>query len=517
VETGNFWFGNLFFLALESEMSPTPDRHFSSRNIINLLAEDGIQATHASGDEFHSPCPRCGGRDRLSSFPNKPNQDGRYMGGRFVCRQCHWHGDAATYLMEQRGLSFPEACSELGVDPQTIRPLSAVSHKWTPAATQGAPGDAWRGQASEFLKSCQSALQARPEALAWLESKRGLTAETVSAAGLGLNTKDLYFDRAAWGLPEETNERTGKAKRVWLPAGLVIPWLDAEGKVIRLRVRRNDPGDGARYIVASGSCMAPMMLWRDQATVAIVESELDAMLIHQDAGDLVGAVAMGSAQAKPDESLHKRLMAAECILVSLDTDEAGGKAAWTFWKQYPGFKRWPTIKGKDPNEQRLNGLPVRLWVEAALVPDEPQGDPHQAEVEIKTPTGPRILRIADLNKPTEAEIDLADEMLTRLAEQPGPVSEGDIIGAVDADPTLARNILYRLSVDGIVEPLPGGLYQIPDYPPPAANLPEGCPLLGGPFPETGCRFHPRLFKTLYEQGVIPLPDGRCPLRNVCKI
>jgi hypothetical protein len=142
---------------------------------------------------------------------------------------------------------------------------------------------------------------------------------------------------------------------------------------------------------------------------------------------------------------------------------------------------------------------------------------HQAEVEIKTPTGPRILRIADLNKPTEAEIDLADEMLTRLAEQPGPVSEGDIIGAVDADPTLARNILYRLSVDGIVEPLPGGLYQIPDYPPPAANLPEGCPLLGGPFPETGCRFHPRLFKTLYEQGVIPLPDGRCPLRNVCKI
>jgi hypothetical protein len=97
------------------------------------------------------------------------------------------------------------------------------------------------------------------------------------------------------------------------------------------------------------------------------------------------------------------------------------------------------------------------------------------------------------------------------------VAEAVILAAVEGDETWKRNILHRLVVDGIAELAAPGFYTIPSYPPAPPNLPEGCPLTGAPFPETGCRFHPRLFKTLHEQGVIPLPDGRCPLRNVCKI
>jgi hypothetical protein len=173
-------------------------------------------------------------------------------------------------------------------------------------------------------------------------------------------------------------------------------------------------------------------------------------------------------------------------------------------------------------------MALRDWIEstpvAVAVPAVPavftgdnQGDPHQAEVEIKTPTGPRTLRLAHLGEPTESEIDVADAMLTFIADQSGPVPEADIIGAVDAEPILARNILYRLSVDGIVEPLPGGFFQIPDFPPAPANLPEGCPLTGAAFPETGCRFHRKLFNTLWKQGALPLPNGGCPLRAVCKL
>ena len=60
-------------------------------------------------------------------------------------------------------------------------------------------------------------------------------------------------------------------------------------------------------------------------------------------------------------------MDAESVLLALDADEAGAKASWSFWRQYSGFRRWPTVKGKDPCEQMQNGLPVRLWIEAAIV------------------------------------------------------------------------------------------------------------------------------------------------------
>jgi hypothetical protein len=50
----------------------------------------------------------------------------------------------------------------------------------------------------------------------------------------------------------------------------------------------------------------------------------------------------------------------------------------------------------------------------------------------------------------------------------------------------------------------------------AGDLPGGCPLLGGKVPPE-CRFEPRFFKRMANEGVLPLPDGSCPLRRVCKL
>lgn len=53
--------------------------------------------------------------------------------------------------------------------------------------------------------------------------------------------------------------------------------------------------------------------------------------------------------------------------------------------------------------------------------------------------------------------------------------------------------------------------------PPAGDLPDQCPLrTGGPVPAE-CRFHPKLFKRLLAEGALPMPDGSCPLRAVCKL
>ncbi len=134
-----------------------------------------------------------------------------------------------------------------------------------------------------------------------------------------------------------------------------------------------------------------------------------------------------------------------------------------------------------------------------------------------TPSGDRITDAAIYRgEPTPEAIDVADAILVHLADKDRPCTEGEITEALGGDPLITRNVLRRLAVDGIAEALPGGLYGIPPWPPRPADLPRGCPLLGGPHP-AGCRFHPKLLARLLSEGAMPLPGGRCPLRRLCRV
>jgi DNA primase len=333
-------------------------------NIIDLLTADGIRPKHASRNEYHSQCPECGGNDRFSTWPDRINSNGRFMGGRFVCRGCGIHGDAVSYLQKRRGLSYREACKQLDIEPGTQPAGYRQRATWQPTARQAAPKDVWQDRAKAFLLSCHKRLTESQDKLNWLQSERGLTLDTIQRFGIGFNDTDRFERRELWGLSSEI-KANGKPKKQWIPAGLTIPYCQ-NTEVIRIRIRRTKADEYGRYIVISGSSSHAMTLWTDQKSVAVVESELDGILMNQDAGDIVGVIAMGSAQAKPDSELHARLMKAERVLVCLDSDQAGAKAAFGHWTQYPGFKRWPTIQGKDVTEQMLAGIPVRQWIQAAL-------------------------------------------------------------------------------------------------------------------------------------------------------
>jgi hypothetical protein len=334
-------------------------------NILQLLQADNIEAIHAtSGGEYHSPCPECGGRDRFSTWPERANSNGRFMGGRFCCRGCGWFGDAVSYLQKRRGLSFRDACNRLNIEPGSATTGHRQPAGWQPEAPPAAPGEQWQERARAFLDYCQKQLAADQPAIDWLQAERGLTAETVKAAGLGWNPADIFDSRQAWGLPEQINDKTGKTRRQWLPGGLVIPSI-VDGQLLRLRIRREKADQFGRYVMLSGSSKQAMTLWVDQPAVCILESELDGLLVGQEAGDLIGVIALGSAQQKPDSGLHARLMNTERILLCLDADEAGANAA-AFWTRYPGCKRWPTITGKDCTEQMRAGIPIEQWIEAGL-------------------------------------------------------------------------------------------------------------------------------------------------------
>jgi hypothetical protein len=180
---------------------------------------------------------------------------------------------------------------------------------------------------------------------------------------LGYASRDMYAPRATWGLSDGE-------KKVWLPGGLVIPCI-VDGAVHRLRIRRTED-TGPRYIIVSGSSSAPMVLGPDKGAVVVVESELDALLLQQAAGDLCAVIALGSAQARPDTATHELLQNTPLILVALDSDEAGAKSAWQFWPSTygPKVKRWPCPAGKDVSDAWLDGLNVRQWLIAGMFADE---------------------------------------------------------------------------------------------------------------------------------------------------
>ena len=341
-------------------------------NIMDLATTDGIvlhKASGKDGGEYHGPCPGCGGTDRFHVWMEQ--NDGE---GSFWCRQCGKSGDGIQYLMDFHGKTYREACAALDKEAKsTPRPL-APAHQgqrtkpsWEPKAVDS-PVDKWREKAENFVSYCHDALLKSPEQVRYLEG-RGLSLETIAQARLGWNVESRWRPREAWGLPAVTKEN-GKSKKLWMPVGLVIPWFDGSGAVIRVRVRLAEPREQnmPKYYMLPGSSSAPMFLGPERDAFVLIESELDGLLVFQAAGDIIGVCALGSASNRPDISMAAVLQKALCILNSLDFDQAGSKEQ-DFWSaNFPQTARWPVPKGKDPGEAIQAGVNLREWILSGLPP-----------------------------------------------------------------------------------------------------------------------------------------------------
>jgi hypothetical protein len=237
-------------------------------------------------------------------------------------------------------------------------------------ASHDDPNEIWHKKAEEFVAQAHEHLMNDTEVLAWLHEKRGISAEGARRFKLGLNSDGKYFrPRESWGLPTLKNQN-GKPKKLWLPRGLVIPYI-VDDRVQRIRIRRpksdlKEPADPPYYFVP-GSSPAIMLIGKNMKAYMVVESELDGILIAQAAGDLVGVMAMGTATSKPDEQCAVHLSKAEDILVSLDSDTAGNNGSDWWLDAYCQAVRWHMRCGKDPGEM-FKKVDVRQWVLAGLPP-----------------------------------------------------------------------------------------------------------------------------------------------------
>ncbi|MFH2099417.1 MAG: primase-helicase zinc-binding domain-containing protein [Pseudomonadota bacterium] len=337
-------------------------------NVLSLLESRGLAPVRVSGSkggEFASPCPVCGGKDRFRAWPEEG------PGGRWWCRGCGKSGDALQFLRDFEGLSFGDACRALGRKPgQVARKPPPPSRPREPRVWQPVdavePPDLWRQKAAAFTSWAAENLahpKAGAGAMRFLRS-RGLRPETVRAAGLGWSPNNQWRPRAAWGLPEE-RKPDNRERKLWLPAGIVLPMVRG-GAVHRVKVRLCGDRKGPRYASLSGSSMASWTLGQGPGWL-VVESELDGLLLHQEAGDLAGVVVLGSANIRPDARTYKVLKEAPRVVVALDYDLAGIKESWGWWaKEMPAARIRPVPTGKDPGEAYQAGANLRAWVAGVM-------------------------------------------------------------------------------------------------------------------------------------------------------
>lgn len=357
---------------------------------------------HRVSREWHGPCPLCG-----TSQSNEALSDRFWVAPekeRWYCRQCTPQGGGAVNLvMKKEGKSCQEAheflglrctsstCPARGKCPlgdgkapaaQAPRPLVPPKDEEVPAfvpAVATSPQELWRQRAGRLIDEAHAALLGSQLQLDYLD-RRGLPREAVERYQLGWIGETIFRPRSAWGLPEKTND-AGRQKKLWIPRGILIPTL-VDGVPHRLRIRRPavdlKEGDG-KYIEVEGSGNDRVILNPQAKAVAIIESDLDALLVDWLAGDLVGAMPTVSASAKPKASTWPLLKAALCILVASDFElvwdegkqrwvSAGGSAAKWWQQQFPRAKRWPVPAGKDPGEFFQAGGDVRSWILSGLPP-----------------------------------------------------------------------------------------------------------------------------------------------------
>ncbi len=376
-------------------------------NVIDLYRSDIPTApiSVSGGREYRGPCPVCGGRDRFGVWPEQREGRGSWYCGRFSsgCKGCLTGGDAIDYLRHVRRMSYRQACAYLGISTgsagasPTAPPLPVkVSHqkrrpeeKWHPEEV--VDHQLWRKKCEKFVAACHATLLERSTALDWLAA-RGIPLSAVKRYRLGFHAgktvggkqyQPSFRPWSSWGLRKEM-KTNGRERMLVLPAGIVIPAIDAAGEIQRVTIRelRPDPRTPhKKYHYVKGSRRT---CWLDTPTATrftVQEAELDAIALAHATRSLhppFGHIALGTTGMKPDAATAAALADAQLILGALDYDtprpnphtgalESPGAAAGVWWENnYPQYLRWPVPAGKDTGEAYALGVDLLDWIAAAL-------------------------------------------------------------------------------------------------------------------------------------------------------
>ena len=216
----------------------------------------------------------------------------------------------------------------------------------------------WRQKATLFVDDCLVAIKKQPEIIEQL-TKRGLSIDAINRYKIGYNENAQFIERSEWSVPESDG------KKLWIPAGIVIPSINTQNEVIRLKIRRTDwsPTDKmGKYIAIPGSKSGLTVLGETRyKQMVVVESELDAYALHYVLSTVAFVVGIGSNIKNPGPIVDA-FARKKHVFVCADNDE-GGNTMWQKWRAlYAHSARLSPPTGKDIGESIEAGLDVRAWV-----------------------------------------------------------------------------------------------------------------------------------------------------------
>ena len=167
----------------------------------------------ARGNGWNGPCPICGGEvgksDRFMIWPDRERDLGHtctenHIPGVFSCRRCGRTGDSIRYMMDMEGMSFREACAELGISDMPVRPRRRpaplepqVRAAWQPSVKEG-PSERWQNYAAKLLAEAEAEIWNHPEALNWLARTASPDGSGRGAAAGGRRSRETARTRQGW-------------------------------------------------------------------------------------------------------------------------------------------------------------------------------------------------------------------------------------------------------------------------------------------------------------------------------
>lgn len=326
------------------------------------------RAASTGGGEYHGNCPWCAGRDRFHCWPHADFP-------RYWCRGCQAKGDAIDFLRQYEGLSFRDACQELGIEPEYANSYKGTS---TPLGTNPAPCSAWQDAAEDFIYAAMKALHgSSAPAVAYRDYllARRITVATMLNKKIGyVPLKDgrwIETPFTRWGLTEDmlTADQWQKGC-VRVPDGLLFPHFGPDGRPWKLAMYRplaeQLPQFKRGMIAGSKECLLNENLITQEKPVMMVESFLDAISVEQVAGDLVTPVSTDGTKGCRSLRLQAAIQVAPYALQSFDADQAGnGDAEWWYQTIENCIRHSPRLK--DANEMLVDDpASVRRWVERGI-------------------------------------------------------------------------------------------------------------------------------------------------------
>ena len=337
--------------------------------LLELIESAGISAKRVSGTgggEYHSPCPKCGGTDR---FFFQPARQMKYCQGMYRCRQCGIYGDSIQFCRDILGLSWEDAIKRCHAEVHLQNDRS--NYQQTKHARKFAegqpPNDKWKEKALSFVNYAHKQLLSNPSYMQFL-FKRGISPETIERYKLGFTENKHSYD-GAYRVPYEDFGLPKSEKKLWIPAGYVIPSLEPSGEVIRIKIRRSKwkPSDETgKYIALSGSMFGMTIVGdRLKENMVVVESELDAYSLIEKIDDVAFVVACGG-NTKNTDRFTDYLAKDNRVFICADNDE-GGEAMKSMWsKLYPKAICISTPHGKDIGEFIEKGGNLSSWIRPVL-------------------------------------------------------------------------------------------------------------------------------------------------------